>query len=103
MLQKRLNPPCGWGMMLSLVNPGSHLFIRLYRSWIHPDGFLARGTAKIQISTKDVAARSGKVLVFGGYTIERLSWTMVGKQAAMDVSLDQKEIKSIDAHKGSIS
>ena len=49
---------------------------------IHPDGFLARGTASDPDIPKDVAgAKWYEVPGIWWNTVERLSWTMVGKPA----------------------
>ena len=73
---------CGWGMMLSLVALGPIYSIVYTEVGIHPDGFLARGTAPDPDIPKDVAdAQWYEVPSIWWHTVERLSWTMVGKKA----------------------
>jgi len=74
---------CGWGMMLSLVALGPIYSFVYTEVGIHPDGFLARGTASDPDIPKDVAgAKWYEVPGIWWNTVERLSWTMVGKPAA---------------------
>ena len=74
---------CGWGMMLSLVALGPIYSFVYTEVGIHPDGFLARGTASDPDIPKDVAgAKWYEVPDIWWNTVERLSWTMVGKPAA---------------------
>ncbi|OJX47103.1 MAG: hypothetical protein BGO78_16610 [Chloroflexi bacterium 44-23] len=71
---------CGWGMMLSLVTLGPIYSFVYTEVGIHPDGFLARGTANDPDIPKDVAgAKWYEVPGIWWNTIERLSWTMLGK------------------------
>ena len=73
---------CGWGMMLSLVTLGPIYSFVYTEVGIHPDGFLARGTANDPDIPKDVAgAKWYEVPGIWWNTVERLSWTMVGKPA----------------------
>jgi len=79
---------CGWGMMLSLVALGPIYSFVYTEVGIHPDGFLARGTASDPDIPKDVAgAKWYEVPAIWRYTVERLSWTMVGKQATYGCKL----------------
>jgi hypothetical protein len=74
---------CGWGMMLSLVALGPIYSFVYTEVGIHPDGYLAQGTALDSDIPKDVAnAQWYKVPGIWWNTVERLSWTMVGKPAA---------------------
>jgi hypothetical protein len=74
---------CGWGMMLSLVALGPIYSFVYTEVGIHPDGFLARGTAPDPDIPKDVAGANWyEVPSIWWNTVERLSWTMVGKPAA---------------------
>jgi hypothetical protein len=70
-------------MMLSLVALGPIYSFVYTKVGIHPDGFLARGTANVGDIPKDVAdSKLYKVPGIWWITVEKLSWTMVGKQAA---------------------
>jgi hypothetical protein len=74
---------CGWGMMASLAVLGPIYSVVYTEVGIHPDGALARGTAKDPDIPKDVAgAQWFEVPGIWWNTVERLSWTMVGKPAA---------------------
>ena len=74
---------CGWGMMLSLVAMGPIYSFVYTEVGIHPDGFLARGTSPDPDIPKDVGdAKWYEVPGIWWNTVERLSWTMVGKPAA---------------------
>ena len=73
---------CGWGMMLSLVALGPIYSFVYTEVGIHPDGFLARYTASDRDIPKDaVGAKWYEVPGIWWNTVERLSWTMVGKSA----------------------
>jgi len=73
---------CGWGMMLSLATLGPIYSFVYTEVGIHPDGALARGTAPDPDIPKDVVgAQWYEVPGIWWNTVERLSWTMVGKQA----------------------
>ncbi|HOS46919.1 MAG TPA: hypothetical protein PLQ69_10635, partial [Paludibacter sp.] len=70
------------GMMLSLATLGPIYSFVYTEVGIHPDGALARGTAPDPDIPKDVAnARWYEVPGIWWNTVERLSWTMVGKPA----------------------
>jgi len=73
---------CGWGMILSLAALGP-IYSAVYTEvGIHPDGFLARGTAPDPDIPKGVSgARWYEVPGIWWNTVERLSWTMLGKPA----------------------
>jgi hypothetical protein len=73
---------CGWGMMLSLATLGPIYSFVYTEVGIHPDGALARGTAPDPDIPKDVVgAQWYEIPGIWWNTVERLSWTMVGKQA----------------------
>ncbi|MAT45052.1 MAG: hypothetical protein CL609_22190 [Anaerolineaceae bacterium] len=73
---------CGWGMMLSLAVLGPIYSVVYTEVGIHPDGFLARGTAPDPDMPKNVAGANWyEVPGIWWNTVERLSWTMVGKPA----------------------
>ena len=79
---------CGWGMMLSLAVLGPIYSFAYTEVGIHPDGFLARGTASDPDIPKDVAgANCYEVPGIWWNTVERLSWTMLGKPAAYGCKL----------------
>ncbi len=74
---------CGWGMMLSLATLGPIYSFVYTEVGIHPDGFLARGIAHDPDIPKDVAgAKWYEVPGIWWNTVEKLSWTMLGKPAA---------------------
>jgi hypothetical protein len=74
---------CGWGMMLSLAVLGPIYSFVYTEVGIHPDGFLARGTAADPDIPKDVfGAKWYDVPGIWWNTVEGLSWTMLGKPAA---------------------
>lgn len=72
---------CGWGMMLSLAAIGP-IYSVLYTSvGINPNGFLAKVTAPDSDIPKDVAeAKWYEVPGIWWNVVERISWTMLGKQ-----------------------
>jgi len=73
---------CGWGMMLSLATLGPIYSVVYTEVGIHPDGALARGTAPDpDIPTNVANAKWHEVPGVWWNTVERLSWTMVGKPA----------------------
>jgi len=73
---------CGWGMMLSLAALGPIYSVVYTDVAIHPGGFLDKITAPDPDIPKDVAsAKWYKVPGIWWNTVERLSWTMVGKPA----------------------
>ena len=74
---------CGWGMIASLAVLGPIYSVVYTEVGIHPDGDLARGTAPDPDIPKDVAgAKWYEIPGIWWNTVERLSWTMVGKPAA---------------------
>jgi hypothetical protein len=74
---------CGWGMMLSLAALGPIYSFIYTEVGLHPDGFLARGTAADSDIPAGVAdAHWSEVPGIWWNTVERLSWTMLGKPAA---------------------
>ena len=71
---------CGWGMMLSLAMIGPIYSVVYTETAIHPDGLIARMTAPDSNIPKVVeAAEWYEVPGIWWNTVERLSWTMVGK------------------------
>jgi len=74
---------CGWGMMLSLAALGP-IYSGVYTEVaIHPGGFLDKVTAPDPDIPTDVAgAKWFEVPGIWWNTVERLSWTMLGKPAA---------------------
>jgi hypothetical protein len=73
---------CGWGMMASLAILGPIYSVVYTEVGIHPNGFLARGTANGTDIPKDVAGTNWYELPgIWWNTVERLTWTMVGKPA----------------------
>lgn len=74
---------CGWGMMLSLAVLGPIYSVVYTEVGVHPDGILARGTAPDPDIPKNVAGANWyEVPGIWWNTVERLSWTMLGKPAA---------------------
>ena len=72
---------CGWGMMASLAVLGPIYSVVYTEVGIHPDGVLARGTTPDPDIPKNVAgAKWYEVPGIWWNTVERLSWTMIGKQ-----------------------
>ena len=71
---------CGWGMILSLAVLGP-IYSAVYTEvGIHPDGLLARGTATDPDIPKGVTGADWyEVPAIWWNTVERLSWTMLGK------------------------
>ena len=85
---------CGWGMMLSLAVLGPIYSFVYTEVGIHPDGFLARGTAADPDIPKDVfGAKWYDVPGIWWNTVERLSWTMLGKPAAHGCQLRSVQAK----------
>jgi hypothetical protein len=71
---------CGWGMILSLAVLGPVYSVIYMEVGIHPDGFLARETAPDPDIPNGVAgAHWYEVPGIWWNTVERLSWTMLGK------------------------
>ena len=82
-------------MMLSLVALGPIYSFVYTEVGIHPDGFLAQGTANDPDIPKDVAgAKWYEVPGIWWNTVERLSWTMVGKPAAYGCKFRTVQINS---------
>ena len=74
---------CGWGMMSSLAVLGPIYSIVYTNVAIHPDGQLAKLTAPDPDIPKGVAgAKWYEVPGIWWNTVERLSWTMLGKQTS---------------------
>jgi hypothetical protein len=74
---------CGWGMMLSLSTLGP-IYSGIYTEVaIHPGGFLDKVTAPDpDIPTGVAGAKWFEVPGIWWNTVERLSWTMLGRPAA---------------------
>ena len=74
---------CGWGMILSLAVLGP-IYSAVYTEvGIHPDGFIARVTAQDpDIPKGEASAKWYEVPGVWWNTVERLSWTMLGKPVA---------------------
>lgn len=72
---------CGWGMMLSLSVLGP-IYSGVYTEVaIHPGGFLGKVTAPDpDIPTGVAGAKWNEVPGIWWNVVERLSWTMLGKQ-----------------------
>ncbi len=79
---------CGWGMMLSLATVGPIYSVVYTDVAIHPDGKLAKMTASDPDIPKGVAGTKWFEIpgIWWG-VVERLSWTMVGKPAAVWMSV----------------
>ena len=74
---------CGWGMFASLAVLGPIYSVIYTEIGLHPDGFLARGAMPDPDIPKYVAnAHWYEVPGIWWNTVERLSWTMLGKPAA---------------------
>jgi hypothetical protein len=71
---------CGWGMMLSLAVLGPIYSFVYTEVGIHPDGILARGTTPDSDIPRDVVgAKWYEMPGIWWNTVERLSWTILGK------------------------
>ena len=79
---KEIEPArCGWGMMVSLAALGPVFSVVYTEVAIHPDGFLASVTAPDpDIPQGADGAGWEQVPVIWWDVVERLSWTMLGKQ-----------------------
>ena len=74
---------CGWGMILSLAVLGPVYSAVYTEVGIHPDGLFAHGIAPDPDIPKGVAgAHWYDVPGIWWDTVERLSWTMLGKPAS---------------------
>ena len=72
---------CGWGMMLSLAALGPIYSVVYTEVAIHPGGFLDKVTAPDpDIPTDFAGAKWYEVPGIWWNVVERLSWTMLGKQ-----------------------
>lgn len=72
---------CGWGMLLSLATLGPVYSFVYTEVGIHPNGWLARGVAPDLDIPKGVEdAPWYAVPGIWWNVVERLSWTMLGKQ-----------------------
>ena len=73
---------CGWGMMLSLAVLGPVYSVVYTAVGIHPDGFLAHSISPDPDIPMGVSgAKWYEVPGIWWNTVERLSWTMLGKPA----------------------
>jgi hypothetical protein len=74
---------CGWGMMLSLAALGPIYSLVYTEVAIHPGGFLDQVTAPDpDIPTGVAGAEWYEVPGIWWNVVERLSWTMLGKQSS---------------------
>jgi len=74
---------CGWGMILSLAALGPIYSVVYTDVAIRPDGFLDKVTAPDpDIPTGEAGAKWYKVPGIWWNVVERLSWTMLGKQTS---------------------
>jgi hypothetical protein len=74
---------CGWGMMLSLAALGPIYSVVYTEVAIHPGGFLDQVTAPDpDIPSAVAGAEWYEVPGIWWYVVERLSWTMLGKQSS---------------------
>jgi len=74
---------CGWGMMLSLAALGPIYSVVYTTVAVNPYSTLARGTAPDPDIARDVAGAAWyEIPDIWWKTVERLSWTMLGKPAA---------------------
>jgi hypothetical protein len=81
---------CGLGMMFSIAVLGPIYSFVYTEVGIHPNGFLARGTAADpDIPTGVADAKWVEVPGIWWKTVERLSWTMLGKPAAFGCQFRQ--------------
>jgi len=86
---------CGWGMMLSLAVLGPIYSVVYTTVAVNPDGKLAKMTASDPDIPKGKAG--AKWSEFPGIwwgVVERLSWTMLGKQTSFGCSFRTVEKKS---------
>ena len=75
---------CGWGMMLSLTAIGPIYSVVYTAVGINPNGFLAKVTAPDSDIPKGVAeAKWYEVPGIWWNVVERISWTMLGKQHSL--------------------
>lgn len=73
---------CGWGMMLSLAVLGPIYSVVYTTVAIYPDSALAKGTAPDPDIARDVAGATWyEIPDIWWKTVERLSWTMLGKSS----------------------
>ena len=81
---KTVKPPqCGWGMILSLAALGPIYSVVYTTVAVNPDSILAKGTAPDPDIARDVAGAAWyEIPDIWWKTVERLSWTMLGKPAA---------------------
>src|SRR3972149_7110745 len=79
---------CGWGMLLSLATLGPIYSFVYTEVGLRPAGVPARGTAADADIPKGVAdAQWSEVPGIWWNTVERLSWTMLGKPAVFGCQL----------------
>ena len=83
---------CGWGMILSLAAVGPIYSVDYTEAGIHPDGVIARSIAHdLDIPEGVEGAPWYEVPGIWWDTVERLSWTMLGKPAAHGCRLREVE------------
>lgn len=86
---------CGWGMMLSLAVLGPVYSVVYTEIGIHPDGILARSAVPDPDIPGDVAGAAWyKVPGIWWHTVERLSWTMLGKPAAFGCQFRPVQVRN---------
>jgi hypothetical protein len=74
---------CGWGMMLSLAALGPIYSVVYTEVAIHPGGFLDQVTAPDpDIPSVVAGAEWYEVPGIWWHVVDRLSWTMLGKQSS---------------------
>jgi len=74
---------CGWGMILSLAALGPIYSVVYTNVAIHPDGFLDKVTSPDPDIPQGVAgAKWHEIPGIWWGVVERLSWTMLGKQTS---------------------
>ncbi len=105
-IQDRLNAAktvepsrCGWGMMFSLVALGPIYSVVYTSVAIHPDGKLAKVTSSDPDIPKGVAGANWYEVpdIWWG-VVERLSWTMLGKQTSFGCQFRPLELKTMGGY-----
>ncbi|MEN6620838.1 MAG: hypothetical protein ABFD50_04760 [Smithella sp.] len=87
---------CGWGMMLSLAALGPIYSVVYTSVAIRPDGKLAKVTSSDpDIPTGVAGARWYEVPGIWWGVVERLSWTMLGKQTSFGCQFRPLELKTM--------
>lgn len=74
---------CGWGLILPLATIGPIYSVVYTEVGIHPEGILAKSVAPDPDIPKGVAGADWpEIPGIWWNTVERLSWTMLGKQSS---------------------